>query len=335
MRRPSRERRIRILSFTSRISTMSSQRIQSATLAEQPQQGVLILQADVAEVDVIAVLHHGSRDRAEEQQNQADHRQRLVVGGMLGEVHEEDRRRPERRRARHDPRHGRALEHENAVGIHRFISHNTGNWAGYVTTESAVGSRRSAVDRRPALGRLGAFCRLPTADCRLVLIRSRIPAPCAGPVISSIRFVKFPPTPTSSSQKLMMRAGMIRKVAAGIYTYLPLGLRSIQKLENIVREEMDARRRRPSCSCPPSSRPSSGWSRAAGRSTGRSSCASRTATSAISSSAPTHEEVITDTVRDAINSYRQLPVNALPDPDASSATRSVRASASCAGASSS
>ena len=40
------------------------------------------------------------------------------------------------------------------------------------------------------------------------------------------------------SQKLMMRAGMIRKVAAGIYTYLPLGLRSIKKLENIVREEM-------------------------------------------------------------------------------------------------
>ena len=40
------------------------------------------------------------------------------------------------------------------------------------------------------------------------------------------------------SQKLMMRAGMIRKVAAGIYTYLPLGLRSMQKLEAIVREEM-------------------------------------------------------------------------------------------------
>src|SRR5207237_10830506 len=41
------------------------------------------------------------------------------------------------------------------------------------------------------------------------------------------------------SQKLMMRAGMIRKVAAGIYTYLPLGLRSIKKLEAIVRDEMN------------------------------------------------------------------------------------------------
>src|SRR5947209_15098778 len=41
------------------------------------------------------------------------------------------------------------------------------------------------------------------------------------------------------SQKLMMRAGMLRKVAAGIYTYLPLGLRSLKKLEAIVREEMN------------------------------------------------------------------------------------------------
>ena len=44
------------------------------------------------------------------------------------------------------------------------------------------------------------------------------------------------------SQQLMMRAGMIQKVAAGIYDYLPLALRSIRKFENIVREELDARR---------------------------------------------------------------------------------------------
>ncbi|KAB2829481.1 MAG: proline--tRNA ligase, partial [Candidatus Dadabacteria bacterium] len=41
------------------------------------------------------------------------------------------------------------------------------------------------------------------------------------------------------SQKLMIRAGMIRKVAAGIYNYLPLGLRCISKVEQIVREEMN------------------------------------------------------------------------------------------------
>ena len=41
------------------------------------------------------------------------------------------------------------------------------------------------------------------------------------------------------SHQLMLRAGMIRKVAAGIYDYLPLGLRTIRKVENIIREEMD------------------------------------------------------------------------------------------------
>ncbi|HKB80584.1 MAG TPA: proline--tRNA ligase, partial [Thermoanaerobaculia bacterium] len=41
------------------------------------------------------------------------------------------------------------------------------------------------------------------------------------------------------SQRLMMRAGLIRKVAAGIYNYLPLGLRSLKKTEAIVREEMN------------------------------------------------------------------------------------------------
>src|SRR5690606_26237576 len=41
------------------------------------------------------------------------------------------------------------------------------------------------------------------------------------------------------SHRLMLRAGMIRKVAAGIYSYLPLGLRVIRKIETIVREEMN------------------------------------------------------------------------------------------------
>ena len=41
------------------------------------------------------------------------------------------------------------------------------------------------------------------------------------------------------SHQLMMRAGMIRKVAAGIYSYMPFGLRSIRKMEEIIREELD------------------------------------------------------------------------------------------------
>ena len=42
------------------------------------------------------------------------------------------------------------------------------------------------------------------------------------------------------SHQLMLRAGMIRKVASGIYTWLPLGLKVLKKVENIVRKEMDA-----------------------------------------------------------------------------------------------
>ena len=41
------------------------------------------------------------------------------------------------------------------------------------------------------------------------------------------------------SHKLMLRAGMIRKVSSGIYTWLPLGLRVLRKIENIIREEMN------------------------------------------------------------------------------------------------
>ena len=41
------------------------------------------------------------------------------------------------------------------------------------------------------------------------------------------------------SHQLMLRAGLIRKVASGIYTWLPLGLKVLKKIENIVREEMD------------------------------------------------------------------------------------------------
>ena len=42
-----------------------------------------------------------------------------------------------------------------------------------------------------------------------------------------------------ASHQLMTRAGMIRKVAGGIYTYMPLGLKVLRKIENIIREEMD------------------------------------------------------------------------------------------------
>ena len=49
-----------------------------------------------------------------------------------------------------------------------------------------------------------------------------------------------PPDAETASHRLMLRAGLIDQVAAGVYTYLPLGLRSLRKIEHIIREEMDA-----------------------------------------------------------------------------------------------
>ncbi len=110
------------------------------------------------------------------------------------------------------------------------------------------------------------------------------------------------------SHKFMLRAGMIRKVAAGIYNYLPLGLRSIKKVENIVREEMNNSGAIELLM--PMVLPADLW-KESGRwdvygkellrfedRAGREFCLG-----------PTHEEVITDIARKEIRSYKQLPVN--------------------------
>src|SRR3954462_5031415 len=110
------------------------------------------------------------------------------------------------------------------------------------------------------------------------------------------------------SQKLMMRAGMIRKVAAGIYTYLPLGLRSMQKLEAIVREEMG--RAGAIELTMPTIQPAELWMESKRwERYGKELLRVKDRHERDFVYAPTAEEVITDTVRDAINSYRALPVN--------------------------
>src|SRR6476659_3485994 len=110
------------------------------------------------------------------------------------------------------------------------------------------------------------------------------------------------------SHRLMMRAGMIQKVAAGVYTYLPLGLRSVQKLEAIVREEMN--RAGSAELLMPAIQPAELWMES-GRwqRYGKELLRIRDRHDRDFVFGPTHEEVITDTVRDTINSYRQLPVN--------------------------
>ncbi len=110
------------------------------------------------------------------------------------------------------------------------------------------------------------------------------------------------------SHRLMTRAGMIRKLAAGIYHYLPLGLRSLRKVEGIVREEMN--RAGAVELLMPGVLPADLW-RETGRwdqygkellrfkdRAGREFCLG-----------PTHEEAITDLVRREVRSYKQLPLN--------------------------
>ncbi len=110
------------------------------------------------------------------------------------------------------------------------------------------------------------------------------------------------------SQKLMMRAGMLRKVAAGIYTYLPLGLRSLQKMELIVRQEMN--RAGAIELLMPTIQPGELW-KESGRweRYGKELLRIKDRHDREFVYAPTAEEVITDTVRDSVSSYRQLPMN--------------------------
>ena len=111
-----------------------------------------------------------------------------------------------------------------------------------------------------------------------------------------------------ASHKLMVRSGMIRKLAAGIYNYLPLGLRSIRKVENIVREEMN--RAGAIELLMPFVLPSELW-KESGRwdKYGKELLRFKDRADREFCIGPTHEEIITDIVRKEIRSYKQLPIN--------------------------
>ena len=110
------------------------------------------------------------------------------------------------------------------------------------------------------------------------------------------------------SHRLMLRAGMIRKVAAGIYTYLPLGLRVLKKIESIIRQEMN--RAGAQELLMPILSPAELW-RETGRWDfyGKELLRCRDRHDRDFCFGPTHEEVITDLFRREIRSYRQLPMN--------------------------
>jgi prolyl-tRNA synthetase len=110
------------------------------------------------------------------------------------------------------------------------------------------------------------------------------------------------------SQKLMLRSGMIKKLGAGIYTWMPLGLITLRKVEAIVREEMS--RAGALEVLMPAVQPAELW-----QETGRwdkfgpQMLKIKDRHDRDFAFGPTHEEVITDIVRKEIRSYRQLPVN--------------------------
>lgn len=110
------------------------------------------------------------------------------------------------------------------------------------------------------------------------------------------------------SHQLMLRAGLIRKLASGLYTWLPLGLKVLRKVENIIREEMDAAGAQEVLM--PVVQPSELWQES-GRweQYGPELLRIRDRKDTEFCLGPTHEEVITDLIRNDINSYKQLPAN--------------------------
>ncbi len=110
------------------------------------------------------------------------------------------------------------------------------------------------------------------------------------------------------SHQLMSRAGMIRKLTAGVYSYLPLGLRVIQKIESIIREEMN--RAGAIEVLLPMVQPAELWQEShRWEEYGKELARFKDRHNRECCLGPTHEEVITDLARKEIRSYRQMPLN--------------------------
>ena len=111
-----------------------------------------------------------------------------------------------------------------------------------------------------------------------------------------------------SSHILLIRAGMIRKLVAGVYNYLPLGLRVLKKIENIIREEMDESGAQEILSS--AIQPKELWE-ASGRWSkyGPELMRFKDRHSREFCLGPTHEEIFTDLVRSEVKSKKNLPMN--------------------------
>src|SRR5580698_164865 len=110
------------------------------------------------------------------------------------------------------------------------------------------------------------------------------------------------------SHKLLLRAGLIRKLAGGVYTFLPLGLRALRKIEHIIREEMN--RAGAIEVLMPALQPPEIWQQSGRYETARDVLyKARDKTNREWVLSPTAEEVITSLAAGEISSYRQLPKN--------------------------
>lgn len=120
---------------------------------------------------------------------------------------------------------------------------------------------------------------------------------------------EVPSDAAAASHRLMVRAGLVRQLAAGTYIYLPLGLRALQKVEQIIRQEMDAAGAAELLM--PALQPVELWEES-GRLAAMGSALMRVVDQPWRKGTvlgPTHEEVVTDIARSYIQSYKQLPVN--------------------------
>ena len=110
------------------------------------------------------------------------------------------------------------------------------------------------------------------------------------------------------SHQLMLRSGMIRRVTSGIYTWLPIGLRVLRKVENIVREEMDAFGAQEVLM--PMVQPKELWEETQRwEKMGPELLRIQDRHERDFCLGPTHEEVITDLIRNNVKSYKELPLN--------------------------
>ena len=116
-----------------------------------------------------------------------------------------------------------------------------------------------------------------------------------------------PPDAETASHRLLLRAGLIHQVAAGVYSYLPLALRSLRKIENIIRKEMDAAGGQELMM--PALQPEELWEQTGRRKAfGDNMFSLEDRRGRPMVLAPTHEEVITNLVKANVQSYRDLPL---------------------------